>query len=125
MGRLNNQEAVWVALSDLFLDTEISYEFIARRVAHVDIIALEYMLYFEVAPICIGNLLMPIPTVWSGFNEDCFINDISHHLQKLSASRFYRFKIKLQAQFHKRFLNHEWLKLAAEIRLAHAKHLAS
>ncbi|MGO2340556.1 MAG: DUF7079 family protein [Psychrobacter sp.] len=125
MGRLNNQEAVWVALSDLFLDTEISYEFIARRVAHVDVIALKYMLYFEVAPICIGNLLTPIPTIWSGFNEGCLISDIHHHLQRFNTSRFYRFKIKLTAKFYKRFLNHEWLKLTAEIRLVHERQLIS
>lgn len=35
MKTLNDKEAVWMALSDLFIDNEINYEYIAKRVAHL------------------------------------------------------------------------------------------
>ena len=42
---LSAQEAVWMALSDLFIDNEISHEYIARRVAHLSVSEVEHILF--------------------------------------------------------------------------------
>ena len=124
MNRFSLTESVWIALSDLFVDTELSYEYIARRVAHLDVKVLELILYLEVAPICIGNMLTPIPLVWSGFDEEALVLEIEKHLQKLQNSGFYRVQTRFKVIFYKGMLHSEWSKVVAEIHLAQAKHVS-
>lgn len=76
---LSNQEIqdrrpVWVALSDLFLDTELQehdFAFIARVMAGspYSLAEIECILYNEVYPVCIPNLHC-VAGVWDGFSDE-------------------------------------------------------
>lgn len=115
MTPLTDQQEVWMALSDLFIDNEISYEYIARRIKHLEVDELERILFYEVAPICIHNMLVPIPTVWLGFSEDYIIPEVRRHLQKLHSNWFYRSGVHCKVKFYKWYLGKEWLKVVKEI----------
>ena len=64
-----HREDIWEALSDAFIDNEVHYEFIARRVAGIPRDQRKQILYTEVAPQCGPNLLTVIPPIWSGFDR--------------------------------------------------------
>ncbi len=121
MRKFSSIESVRIALSDLFVDTEICYEFIARQVKHLNTEELERILYLEVAPVCIGNMLTPIPPVWSGFEPEYLIVEINKHLQKFQTSHFYRVRTNFKGWFYKWILHSEWSKVIAQIKLLSAK----
>ncbi|GAA0422303.1 hypothetical protein GCM10009133_33580 [Cocleimonas flava] len=87
---LTIRKPLWVALSDLFLDTELQQHdlaFIARRM-HESGYSLEEIndiLMFEVFPVCIANL-HSVAGEWAGFDEKWVVNAI------LSAKRPNRFR---------------------------------
>ncbi len=69
---LANRLPVWVALSELYLDTELSandFEHLAETLAASPYSAqeLRYILLAEVHPVCVRNRLQ-IAGVWSGFD---------------------------------------------------------
>ena len=118
MRSLSDKEAVWMALSELFVDNEIDHKNIANRVSHLTISEVEQILFNEVAPVCMSNLLMPMPTVCKSFDEDYVVNNVQQHLDKMHSHRFYRRKILLKAKFYKVVLKQDWLKLMARMRRA-------
>jgi hypothetical protein len=68
---IDRRRPVWLALSDLFLDTELqdsNHQYIARILAESGYAdeELESILYREVFPVCIGNL-MSLAGEWAGF----------------------------------------------------------
>nr|WP_201582984.1 hypothetical protein [Psychrobacter jeotgali] len=105
-----------MALSDLFVDNKIDHECIAKRVAHLTINEVEQILFCEVAPVCMSNLLAPTPSVWQEFHEDYVIPEVQQHLQKMQSDWFYNRKISLKIKFYKAFLHQDWLKLVIQIR---------
>ncbi|MBU2863346.1 hypothetical protein KO489_05780 [Reinekea forsetii] len=76
---LNKRKPVWVALSDLFLDTDVTryYENIVRVCVESGYSPEEIRLIFidEVAPAVSKNLFC-VAGVWSGFDEDWLIEEI-------------------------------------------------
>lgn len=65
---------VWLALSELYLDTELSSAALAHIAAVLaaspyTIGELRYILLHEVHPACVANLLT-VAGVWSGFDAD-------------------------------------------------------
>lgn len=121
MRSLNDRELVWMALSDLFVDHDISHEHIANQVAHLTISEVEQILFHEVAPVCMSNLLMPTPTVCERFSEDYVISRVQQHLAKMQSNGFYQRKIVLKAKLYKVLLKQDWLKLMARMRRAQKK----
>ena len=113
--QMNAKQEVWIALSDLFVDNEINYEYIARRVAHMTMQQVERILYFEVAPVCMSNLLVRSPSIRKGFSADYIIPEVHEHLQKMNTDRMYAYKVRLKIKLYKVFLKQEWIKLATEI----------
>ena len=101
MENLSSQQEIWMALSDLFIDNDISYELIAKRVAHLTMSEVEHILYYEVAPVCIGNLLTPIPPIWQRFSENDIIPNIEEHLHRFNSKKFYRYKVILKMKAYK------------------------
>ncbi|MFJ3483672.1 hypothetical protein ACIPL1_09845 [Pseudomonas sp. NPDC090202] len=61
---------LWMELSDLFIDTEIEYACIARRIADFSVEEIEFAVFYRVAPICVWNMMTAIPPVWAGFSEE-------------------------------------------------------
>jgi len=115
MRSLSDKEAVWMALSDLFIDNEINHGYIAKQVAHLTINEIEQILFYEVAPICMSNLLVPTPSVCQGFHEDYIVPEIHQHLQEMESNWLYNHKVLLKIKFYKVFLKQDWLKLTAKI----------
>ena len=81
---LEKRKAVWAALSDLFLDTdvELSYEYIARVCAESSFTLeeLKEILENEVAPVCSKNFLN-IAGEWTGFDEEWLECNIKVRIQ--------------------------------------------
>ena len=119
--QVNDQQDVWMALSDLFVDNEINYEYIAMRVAHLTIQQVERILYYEVAPVCMSNLLVRSPSICKGFSEGYIIPAVSEHLQKITRDKIYTYKVRLKIKLYKVLLKQEWIKLATEIQQIQTK----
>src|SRR4051812_4800731 len=71
---LANREPVWLALSELYLDTELTAadnEAVAATLAAspYTLAELRCILLAEVHPACVANLLQ-VADVWSGFDRD-------------------------------------------------------
>ncbi len=115
MSSTSSKRAVWMALSDLFIDNEISYEGIAQRVAHLPIGEVEHILFYEVAPVCMSNLLVLNPKNSKGFSEAYMVSNIEQHLLKLQKSWLYRKKVIAKRKFYKFCLKQDWQKVVAEI----------
>lgn len=115
MGRVTDKKLVWMALSDLFIDNEISYEGIAERVAHLPISEVERILFYEVAPVFMSNLLTLKANNHKGFSEEYVISSINRHLLKLQKSWLYRKKVAAKIKFYRFCLKQDWYKLVAEL----------
>lgn len=121
MRSLSDREAVWIALSDLFVDHDINHEQIANQIAHLSISEVAQILFYEVAPVCMGNLLMPTPIVCERFSEGYVVSRVTQHLQKMQSNRFYRRTVLLKITLYRIFLKQDWLKLMARMRRAQKK----
>ncbi len=51
MKSLSDKEAVWMTLSELFVDHDINHEQIANQIGHFSISEVEHILFYEVAPV--------------------------------------------------------------------------
>ncbi|HWV13878.1 MAG TPA: hypothetical protein VN030_00490 [Cellvibrio sp.] len=84
---LEKRRAVWVALSDLFLDSDVStsYDYISRVCAEssYSLEELNHILRYEVAPVCLPNL-WSIAGEWAGFNEEWLVASIQKKLRAKS-----------------------------------------
>src|SRR5436309_12699108 len=80
-----HRRPVWVALSDLFLDTDVRlyYPFIARTLADspYSMEELRQILDDEVAPALQTNLLS-VAGEWAGFDETWLIDEVTQRLGK-------------------------------------------
>ncbi|MES2823454.1 MAG: hypothetical protein V4732_07625 [Pseudomonadota bacterium] len=81
---LERRAVVWVALSDLFLDTDVSlsYDYIARVCSEstYTLAELKEILESEVAPTCSANLLS-VAGEWAGFDEEWLVNNIRNNIR--------------------------------------------
>lgn len=87
---LTIHQPLWLALSDLFLDTELQeYNFVyiakAMSTSHYSLIEIEDILMVEVFPVCIANLHSVVGD-WAGFDENWICNSIR------SAKRLNRYR---------------------------------
>ncbi|MES2676210.1 MAG: hypothetical protein V4660_18375 [Pseudomonadota bacterium] len=95
---LEKRVVVWVALSELFLDTDVtlSYDYIARTCAEstYTLAELKEILESEVAPACTTNLLS-VAGEWASFDEEWLTSSILKSIRakdKLSADLLKSFK---------------------------------
>lgn len=104
-GDLQNRRPVWLALSDLFLDTELQEDelrFIARTLAEspYTLSEIESILDREVYPVCIPNMLC-VAGEWAGFDPEALESAILRHMARQESwKRFF--------QPH-RWLWHRWM----------------
>jgi hypothetical protein len=86
---LERRKPVWVALSELFLDTNstLAEESIVQQLAAspYDLATLERILEREVAPVCIWNRFW---WAWSGFQEEWLAQYIIRTLSRPSLVRW-------------------------------------
>lgn len=76
---------VWKAISDLFLDIEVTsfHNVIAITLekSGYDLETLEKIYYYEVAPVCYGNLLS-VAGEWAGFSEEGLRQEIVRYMYR-------------------------------------------
>ena len=84
---IEHRKPVWIALSDLFLDTDVtlSYEYIARVCAESRYSSNELrdILKHEVAPVVCFNL-MSVAGEWVGFDEQWLVTRIRKKINRRS-----------------------------------------
>ncbi len=88
---LNKRKPLWIALSNLFLDTELQdYDLIhiaeTMRESDYSLDDINAILMLEVLPVCIGNMCVLPGGIWTGFDKDELVKSI------LSAKPPNRFK---------------------------------
>jgi hypothetical protein len=76
------QHQLWSALSNLFVGSEVDYKQVAGVAKNYAIKDVEFALFERVAPVCISNMLTPIPPVWWYFDEEQLIADIEFLVKK-------------------------------------------
>lgn len=70
------------ALSDIFVDNEVDFKYIASVAKEFPVDTVEEILFEWVAPVCYTNLLTPAPSVWSGFDKKTLWIDICEYQNK-------------------------------------------
>ena len=99
-------EELWCTLSDFFIDNEVPYHYIARRVVNHDLNIIEFHLFYNVAPACASNLFAVAPPVWNAFDEKEVIEDINKNgIMDNSQRTFWR---DLWARYYKWTFKDDW-----------------
>lgn len=81
MSATPDEKQLWLALSDLFVDTEPDYHHIARIAVRHSWAQVQFAFYRRVAPVCVYNALTPVPPVWTGFDEEQLHADIEQYIE--------------------------------------------
>ncbi len=118
---LNKRKPVWIALSDLFLDTDVTlhYENIIRVCVEAGYSPEEirFILFNEVAPAVSKNLLC-VAGEWSGFDENWLIDEIISGIR--SNKRFLSFLNKVTRNIGiNHYLKEHWAALEPRIVAQH------
>ncbi|WP_018914530.1 hypothetical protein [Thiomonas sp. FB-6] len=108
------REDVWEALSDAFIDNEVHYEFIARRIAGIPKAELQEIFFNEVAPQCGPNLLATIPPIWAGFDKESLAKCIRDMLQNNRRSRWARIRHRITVALFRRRFRRVWERIEFE-----------
>ena len=96
---VGRRRPVWVAVSDLWRDTELQ----DHEVEHsAGVLAesryskdeLHEIYAFEVAPAVWSNLMTATPSVWAGFNEDWLVGEILRVIGRQRRSAAYRYYVR-------------------------------
>lgn len=110
---LEIKKPLWIALSDLFLDTELSENdliCLAKKIKEslLPIEDVKEILMEEVLPVCIPNMKI-VAGEWEAFNEDWLVDSIQN-LTRPNA---------LQRMMHKkdfRFIKDDWNKIIIKLK---------
>ena len=110
------QRKLWSALSDLFVDSKVDYKQIAETVKNFSIEEIEFALFERVAPVCIGNMLAPIPPIWWYFDEEQLASDIEALVKKRAGQGVIaKCACAVQRRLIRRISSGAWAELKAEI----------
>nr|WP_256351309.1 hypothetical protein [Aeromonas sp. sif0611] len=102
------------ALSDLFVDNEVDYEYIARVARAFPVTHVEQVLFEWVAPVCYTNTLAPVPPIWTGFERDSLWAEIQSLLAREAKAGFAKkLSIRLRQFYLRRQFAKEWSRLSA------------
>ena len=114
MGKSLSDIDLCEALSDLFVDNEVDYGYIARVARAFPPAHVEKALFEWVAPVCYANALAPVPTIWTGFQRDALWAEIQNQMADDMRAGFARkMSIKLRQIYLRRLFADEWRKLSA------------
>jgi hypothetical protein len=101
---LEKRKQLWLAFSDLWLDTELDQADLERIAAKMlesgySITELKHIYQHEVAPVVYQNLLI-VAGEWAGFDEVWLYDKIQQHLSKPKVWRKFRFFISYAGMFY-------------------------
>jgi len=77
-----DQHQLWSALSDLFVDANVDYKHIAGVAKNYSVEEVEFALFERVAPVCVSNMLAPVPPVCWYFDKEQLVADIESLVKK-------------------------------------------
>ncbi|WAF99204.1 hypothetical protein NRZ31_00115 [Aeromonas dhakensis] len=102
------------ALSDLFVDNEVDYEYIAKVARAFPVTHVEKVLFEWVAPVCYTNPLAPVPPIWTGFERDLLWAEIQCLLAREAKAGFAKkLSIMLRQFYLRQQFAKEWRRLSA------------
>lgn len=104
------------ALSDIFVDNEVDFKYIASIAKCFPVDKVEEVLFEWGAPVCYTNLLIPAPSIWSGFDKKALWIDIFEYQSKKCfltkcKHRVLVFTLKITYREKWSILKHEMLSL--------------
>ncbi|WP_434716069.1 DUF7079 family protein [Paraburkholderia sp. A3RO-2L] len=109
----------WIAMSDLFVDNEVDYRHVAeqltRHCPNMPILALKDAFFSEVAPQLASHGMTPAPAVWTAFDGDKVVDDISDMLARRKTSLIYRVANGIWRIACRRTCADMWRKLELEL----------
>ena len=115
---LRERKPVWIAFSNLFLDTDVSssYDFIVRVCSQspYTLDELKEILSDEVAPVVSVNL-MSVAGEWAGFDEAWLVDSIQTKIKRRSTFRKKMMKLLQRIGFFKGHMNEHWEILSPKI----------
>jgi hypothetical protein len=110
------REEIWYVLSDVFVDNEVDYSYIAGKIVDEDINQLKEIFFTEVALFCTPNLMTAIPPIWEGFSRQPLIDGIHKELKRFQSTPFARLQHKLFVMFYRwRFADY-WKNIERELK---------
>lgn len=81
MNSTSEERQLWSALSEIFVDNETDYDYIARVASNHPYEQVRFAFYRRVAPVCVYNALTPLPPIWCGFAEEELFADIEKYIE--------------------------------------------
>lgn len=113
---------LWMALSYVFVDTEIDYKVIAEAARQYSISEIEFAFFERVAPVCVDNMLTPAPSVWLSFDEGQLVSDIESLIRRRAGQGWIGKCMSLISGFFIRLYCKEvWTELKGEIERSRAE----
>lgn len=117
-GGLTQRQQAWVALSVLFVDTELTDDTlrsVARKLIalHLDAVSAEVILFEDVAPVFVKNMLS-VAGNWTGWEAQDVIQLVSEWIAKRDAQGFQGALLRSPLADHLRrrlslhFIGREW-----------------
>ena len=105
-----NEKDLYIALSDLFVDNQVNYNYIASIVKLFPISYVEHVLFYYVAPVCHYNTIGPVPPVCFCFDRDELMSAINK-IKKKENCPFNKIKMHIFAFYLKFRFKDEWQKI--------------
>jgi hypothetical protein len=111
------RKEIWEGLSEVFVDNEPLYNFMAVQVGDTDIGTLEEIFFNEVAPVCAFNMNVfgVIPSVCWGFSP----NDLEEWIHEMQArnrrSWIARVKHRIAVSFYRWRFAGDWNQIVTEL----------
>ena len=102
---------LWSALSEVFVDSPVDYDYIARQLQGYDRTEAQAAFYEDVAPACYSNLLAPIPPIWTGFDPHSLSETIESARAARNNSALRQLRDQLFITYLRRALKSEWAKI--------------
>lgn len=110
------QRQLWFVLSELFVDSKIGYEQVASVAKNYSLGEVEFVLFERVAPVCISNMLAPIPPICWYFDKAQLVMDIEALIERRAQqSRVGKCISKLKGHLIRWLSAGVWKKLKVEI----------
>lgn len=106
---------LWSALSEVFVDNEVDYLYIAEQLRNFDCATVQAALYEDVAPACYSNQLAPIPPIWTGFDSTWLAETIERNQAARQRWPLRHLRDRLFIAYLRRALKSEWAKIEAEL----------
>lgn len=103
-----------VALSDLFIDDEINYKFVAKTAIHFELAHVEDILLDRVAPV-LWPTFFAVVFEWAGYEPDWLWGEVLKVLENDEKPNLLKkVKLKIRRKFMTYMLEDEWKELVKE-----------